>query len=162
MQKKFVALVVPALLVAGIFLSTDAFATRVSISGTVSRSQLKKDCDSVGGACGNCNGTKGGYSCVNIGPGGTGQTVTCTAGGKCTGVYRQGPHQGVPTHTIGGILHAPSAGIKSSGNNAPPQGHRPPVKMTGFSPSSGIKTMGGGNQPAPIERAESHHFGGHR
>lgn len=158
MHKKSIAVIVPALFAAAVFLSTDASATRVTISGTVSRTQLKKDCDAVGGACGNCSGTTGGYSCINIGPGGKGQTVTCSAGGKCTGVTRRRSN---PSHTIGGFLHPPSAGIKSSGGTAPPRSRHRPVSISAFRPPSRMKTTGGNNTTVTIGHDE-HHSGGHR
>lgn len=137
-------------------LPTIASATRVSISGTWSRSQIKKDCDAAGGVCGNCQGKSGQYEC-ELSPGGG--SVHCTARGKCTGYV---PRQRNPPHTLGGILHPPFGGVKSSGSNPPPKGYRRPARITGFKPPSGVKTMGGKSTPATITRHEEHHSGGHK
>lgn len=53
----------------------------------------------------------------------------------------------------------PVAGLKPPGRNAPPNGYHHPVKVTGFGPPSGVKTMGGDSGPV-IGRVEMHHFGG--
>lgn len=156
MYKKSVAIIVPALFAAAVLVSSNAAATKINISGTWSRSQIKKDCDSVGGSCDNCSGKSGPYSCSNLN---NNNTVYCNSGGKCIGWI---PRKSNPPHTLSGVLHTPSGGIKSSGGNAPPQGHRPPVKITGFRPPSGVKTTGGNNGAGTIMRHEEHHFGGHR
>ncbi|MGH7153704.1 MAG: hypothetical protein ACREF3_07215 [Acetobacteraceae bacterium] len=135
-------------------LPTVASATRVSISGTWSRSQIKKDCDAAGGVCGNCQGKSGRYEC-ELSPGGG--SVYCTARGKCTGYV---PRQRNPPHTLGGILHPPS-GIKTTGGGAAPQqGKGRPVNVGGVTPAhGGVKTTGG-NTPITIMRHEEHHSGG--
>lgn len=155
MYKKSVAIIVPAVLAATMLVTTNASAKPVTLSGTFSRSQVKKDCAAVsGGHFGSYS--DGSYSCVNVN---NGNSVHCTGKGKCYGnVVRQGK----PPHTIGAILRPPSAGIKSSGANAPPKGHRLPVKISGFRPPSGAKTTGSNNGAAMIMRHEEHHFGGHR
>lgn len=58
-----------------------------------------------------------------------------------------------------GAIHPPSAGVKSTGGNAPPNGHRHPVNISGFKPPSGVKTTGGNSGPV-IYRTEAHHSGG--
>lgn len=149
MQTKSAIMIVPALVAVAVLVSTGAFAKRVSISGTWSRSQIKKDCDSVGGSY--VDDGKNGYSCVSLGT-----DVTCTNRGKCTGWV---PHQRNPPRTIGGILHPPS-GVKTTGGDAPwTGGDHHPVKINGFKPPSGVKTMGGRETPV-IEHVEAHHFGG--
>jgi len=153
MCRKYIAMLVPAVFATTVLASTAAFATKVNISGTWSRSQIKKDCDAVGGAYADLG--KNGYLCDN-----GGNHVSCNNRGKCTGYN---PRQSHPPHTIGGILRPPSAGIKSSGGNAPPKGHHHPVKVSGFKPPSGVKTTGGNNnRPITITRTEEHHSGGHK
>ena len=159
MRKKSIAIIVPALFAAAVLVSTNASAYhKVSIGGPVSRGQLLKDCNAVGGLCGNCKGQSGGYSCTNPNNPGGETVVQCTSGGKCTGYI---PRKGNPPHTIGGILHPPSGGVKSSGGNQPPNGHPHPVKVRSFRPPSGVKTTGGNSgPPAPIMRTAGHHSGG--
>jgi hypothetical protein len=123
MYKKSVAIIAPALFAAAMFLSTDAFATKVSISGTWSRSQIKKDCEA------NSKGSyqtfsDGSYGCVAN----NGNAVDCKSG-KCTGFI---PRQSKPPHTIGGILHLPS-GVKTTGGaNGRRLGHGRVVKTSGL------------------------------
>lgn len=158
MHKKSAAVVVPALFVAAILVSTSASAYhKVSIGGTVSRGQLLKDCDAVGGLCGNCKGTTGAYSCTNTNNPGGETSVNCTSGGKCTGYV---PRKSSPSHTIGGILHSP-VGIKSSGSETPPRSRHRPVSISAFKPPSRMKTTGGNNTTVTIGHVE-HHSGGHR
>jgi hypothetical protein len=85
-----------------------AWATRVTINGTYSRAQVKKDCDAVGGSCDNCSGKSGGYSCSNLN---NNNTVYCLSNGRCTGWI---PRRSHPPHTLSGILRAPS-GVKTIG-----------------------------------------------
>lgn len=154
MYKKSVAIMVPAVLAATMLVTANASAKPVTLSGTFSRSQVKKDCAAVsGGHFGSYS--DGSYSCVNVN---NGNSVHCTGKGKC---YGNVARPGKPPHTIGGILHPPSAGIKSSGGNAPPSGHRTPVHVGGFKPPSGVKTTSGNSGPV-IYRGEVHHSGGHR
>jgi hypothetical protein len=127
MHKKSVAIIVPALFVAAIVVSTNASARQINtLGGTHTRGQVKKDCDANGGAY--IDFGKNGYSCYS--QSGNGNVVDCNNRRKCTGSI---PRQSKPPHTIGGILHPPSAGIKSSGGNS---------------------------APVTIQRTEAHHFGG--
>jgi hypothetical protein len=149
MRWKCIAVTVPALFVS-IVAATDASARHVfTLSGTYSRSQVKKDCDAAGGAY-QIDG--GGYFCVNPS---NGNSVNCNNRGKCTGSI---PRQSKPPRTIGGILHPPSAALRSSGNSAPPQGHRPPARVGGFKTPSGV---GRNRQPIITMRGEAHYSGGH-
>lgn len=125
---------------------------RIALGGSYSRGTVKTDC---AGAGGDYYSTGGHYGCVNVN---NGNAVDCVKG-KCTGVV---PRRIAPSHSLGGILHAPSAGIKSSGGKPPPHGHRPPVKVGGYKPPSRIKTTGGNNPPSMIMRHEEHHSGGHK
>jgi hypothetical protein len=161
MRRKYIAMLVPAVFVAAVLASADAYAYhKVSIGGTVSRARLLKDCNAVGGLCGNCKGTSGDYSCTNTGNPGGETIVQCNSGGECNGYI---PRESHPSHTLGGILRPPSAGIRSTGNNAPPKHHHHPVKFSGYKPSSGVKTMGGNkNKPVTITHNEEHHSGGHK
>jgi hypothetical protein len=153
MRTKCIATIVPAVIAAAVLAPTGAFATKISISGTWSRSQIKKDCNAVGGAYLDLG--KNGYLCDK-----SGNHVSCNNRGKCTGYN---PRQGNPSHTIGGILRSPSAGIKSSGGGTPPNGHRHPVKFSGFRPPSGVKTTGGkAITPVTVGRTQEHHSGGHK
>ncbi len=157
MYKKSVAIIFSAALALTMLVTTDASAKPVTLSGTFSRSQVKKDCAAVsGGHFGSYS--DGSYSCVNVN---NGNSVHCTGRGKCYGSVAR---RGKPPHTIGGILHSPSTGVKSSGNNPPsPSGHRRPAKFNGVRPLSGTKAMGGRNsQPVTVMRSEGHHFGGHK
>lgn len=157
MRKNYIAVLVPAVFVAAFAVSPSASARHVvTLSGTYSRSQVKKDCDAAGGAYIDSGGA--GYACFS--QSGNGNVVNCNNRGKCTGSI---PRQGKPPRTIGGILHPPSAGLKSSGGNVPPKAHTHPVKITGFRPPSGVKTTGGGNAaPVTISRSQEHHSGGHK
>lgn len=153
MSKKSIAVIVPALFAAAILVSTGAYAThKVTISGIVSRGQVKKDCDAAGGLCAGCNAKSGGYTCLVVQ---TGAGVDCTSKGKCTGYVPRKIH---PTHTIGGILHAPSGGIKSSGATVMAKPKRHPVKVTHFKPPSEVERSR--FKPASITRSESGHSGG--
>ena len=157
MRRKCIAMLIPAVFVAALVVSTSASARHVvTLSGTYSRGQVKKDCDAAGGAYIDSGGA--GYACFS--QSGNGNVVDCNNRGKCTGSI---PRQSHPPHTIGEILRPPSAGIKSSGGNAPPKGHHHPVKVSGFKPPSGVKTTGGNNnRPITITRTEEHHSGGHK
>ena len=103
------------------------WATRVTIKGTYSRAQVKKDCDAVGGSCDNCTGKSGGYSCSNLN---NNNTVYCLSNGRCTGWI---PGRSRPPHTLGGILQAPT-GVKTTGGVAGGrhQGHGRVIKAGGF------------------------------
>jgi hypothetical protein len=157
MRRKYIAMLVPAVFVASLVVSTSASARHiVTLSGTYSRSQVKKDCDAAGGAYIDSGGA--GYACFS--QSGNGNVVDCKNSGKCTGSI---PRKGNPSHTLGGILRPPSAGIRSTGNNAPPKHHHHPVKFSGYKPPSGVKTMGGNkNKPVTITHNEEHHSGGHK
>jgi len=151
MRKKSITILLPAAFAVAILASTSAVAKRVSISGTWSRSQIKKDCDAVGASY--VDDGKNGYSCINLGT-----DVTCTNRGKCTGWV---PRQRNPPHTIGGILHPPS-GVRTTGGNAPwIGGNHHPVNITGFKPPSGVTTTGGG-KPAIVMHTDEHRGGRHR
>src|SRR6185437_2895473 len=56
-------------------------------------------------------------------------------------LFRDVARRRKPPHTIGGILHSPSAGIKTSGGILPSNGHRHPAKFNDLRPPSGTKTM---------------------
>lgn len=149
MSKTCIALAVSALL-ATIVVPTSASARHVfTLSGTYSRSQVKKDCDAVGGVY---QSDSGGYFCASTS---NGNSVNCNNRGKCTGSI---PRQGRPPRTLGGLLHPPSAGVRSSGNSAPPNRHGVPVKFSGFKAPSGA---GGNRQPTIIMHSEGHYSGGH-
>lgn len=96
-----------------------------------------------------CHGHGGGTNCIFCHRDHC-HVISCS-GASCTNTvtFRR---------AVRGRLHQPS-GLSASGGNAPPKGHRPPVKITGFKPQSGIKTTGGNGGPV-IYRNEAHHFGG--
>lgn len=153
MRKKSIAMAVPALFVA-IVVSTGASARHIStLNGTFSRSQVKKDCSANGGAY--IDWGKNGYSCYSTS--GNGNVVDCNNRGKCTGSI---PRQSKPSHTIGGISHPPSAGIKSLG--IAPNGPWRPARSTGFRRPASEETSGNNRQPVLIMRNEGHHSGGNR
>jgi hypothetical protein len=157
MRRKCIAVLVPAVFVAALVVSTSASARQiVTLSGTHSRGEVKKDCDASGGAY--ISFHDGSYSCYS--QSGNGNVVDCNKRGKCTGSI---PRQSKPSHTIGGILHPPS-GVKTTGGNAPWKGgHHHPVKVSGYKPPSRVKTMGGNNhKPVTIMHNEEHHSGGHK
>jgi hypothetical protein len=150
MRKSCIAIAVPALFVA-IAVPTSASARHIiTLSGTYSRSQVKKDCDAVGGVY---QSDSSGYFCASTS---NGNSVNCNNRGKCTGSI---PRQSRPSRTIGGILHPPSAGLSSSANDGAPNGHRPPVKFGGFRAPSAAS---GDAQPMTMMHSEVHYSGGHR
>ena len=136
MYKKFVAIIVPAAFVAALLVSTSASAKpqQVSLSGTFSRGQVKKDCDAVGGTY--TDEHSYGYGCLAN----NGNIVNCNKSGKCTGSI---PRQGKPPHTIGGILHLPS-GVKTTGGaNGRHLGHGRVVKTSGLKTKTIDRSRGG-------------------
>lgn len=144
-----------------------AWATRVTINGTYSRSQVKKDCDAVGGSCDNCTGKSGGYSCSNLN---NNNTVYCLSNGRCTGWI---PGRSRPPHTLGGILHAP-AGVKTTGGvtGGRHMGHGRVIKAGGLKTKaiyrshptdSGGKGLTGYRSTGPtFPNSTEHHNGRHR
>src|SRR6185437_4353965 len=86
-----------------------AYARPITLSGIHTKDDLKAACgkDYVDNA--------DGYGCTKKCRGGY-CGVNCTSPDKCKGAV---PLRGRPSNTLGGILHAPSAGIKSSNRNAP-------------------------------------------
>src|SRR6185437_8249472 len=153
MRKKSIVIAVPALFIA-IAVSTSASARQISgLNGTFSRSQVKKDCSADGGAY--IDWGKNGYSCYSTS--GNGNVVDCNNRGKCTGSV---PRQSKPSHTIGGISHPPSAGIKSLGSA--PNGQLRPAQVTGFKRPASEDTLGDNRQPVLDMHNEGHHSGGHR
>lgn len=153
MRKISIAMAVPALF-AAIIVSTSASARQIStLSGTISRSQVKKDCSANGGAY--IDWGKNGYSCYSTS--GNGNVVDCNNRGKCTGSV---PRQSKPSHTISGIPHPPSAGIKSPASAPNDNWH--PAQSAGFKRPASGDTLGGNRQPALIMRNEGQHSGGHR
>ena len=95
-------------------------------------------------------------SCVTIsGRPNPGQGIVApNAGFSPSGIFTSPPHRGPVAP------RPPLGGVKDPGGSAPPSGHRPPVKVGGFKPPSGVKTTGGNSAPATIERSEEHHSGG--
>lgn len=156
MHKKSVVIIVPSLLAAAVLASTDASATKVTISGTHSRWEIEQKCIVAGGQ-GYSNGYPGTYGCKTS----KGTSVDCSyATHKCTGTV---PRRSPPSHGLGGILRPPSGGFKASGGTALPQGHDRPVRITGFRPPAGVKTLGGNHSPpVTIMRTAGHHSGGHK
>lgn len=155
MYTKSVTIIVPALFAAALAIPTCASAKpqQITLSGTFSRGQVKKDCDAVGGTFSDSGSY--GYGCLAN----NGNIVNCSNRGKCTGSI---PREGKPPHTIGGILRPPS-GVKTTGGSAPWKGgHHHPVKVTGFKSPSGVKTLGDGGHAVTITRTEEHHSGGGR
>ena len=169
MYKKSVATVVPALFAAAVLASTSAYAYhKVSIGGTVSRGELLKDCEAIGGACGNCRGTTGDYSCTNTNtPAGQETNVICSSGGKCNGYV---PRQSNPPHTISGILHPPS-GVKTTGGAKSPKHGMRPIKVgpskagiyRSHPTDSGGKGLAGSRSAGPsFPKSAEHHESMHR
>jgi len=150
-MRKFVFLSIIA--IAALALAcAQAFARSVRISGTHSASEIKGACDKAGGTF---TQDSGGYGCTTNCTASYGCTVGCTNKGKCTGDV---PLRGRPSGTLGGILHPPVAGIKSSGDNPPSKAHRRPVNIDTAKPPSGVKTTGGNAQP--VMRTHEHRSGG--
>jgi hypothetical protein len=118
---------------AGLYPNASWALHKVSITGTHSRGELKGKCDAVGGSCGNCGGTKGSYGCDNPN---AGTSISCTSGGKCTGWV---PRRVPPGRSLGGILTAPTAGVKETGGGQ--------VSTKKFAaPTSAVKGLPGSNQ----------------
>jgi hypothetical protein len=153
-KTSIVTIIAPALFAAAVIVPTNASARQiVTLSGTHSRGEVKKDCDASGGAY--ISFHDGSYSCYS--QSGNGNVVDCNKGGKCTGSI---PRQRKPPRTIGGILQPPS-GVKTTGRNTSwTGGHHHPVKVSGFQPPSNIKTMGGSDKSVTITHVEEHHSGG--
>jgi hypothetical protein len=153
-KASIVTIVAPALFAAAVMVSTGACARQiVTLSGTHSRGEVKKDCNASGGAY--ISFHDGSYSCYS--QSGNGNVVDCNKSGKCTGSI---PRQNKPPRTIGGILQPPS-GVKTTGGDTTwTGGHHHPVKISGFKPPSGIKTTGGSDKPVTTTHAEEHHSGG--
>lgn len=80
--------------------------------------------------------------------------VAPNAGLSPSGIYTPPPHRGPVAP------RPPHGGVKNPGGNAPPSGHRPPVRFGGFKPPMGVKTTGGNGAPVTIQRSEGHHSGG--
>jgi hypothetical protein len=137
MYKKSVAIIVPAAFVAAFLVSTNASARQiVTLSGTYSRGQVKKNCDASGGAY--ISFHDGSYSCYS--QSGNGNVVDCNKRGKCTGSI---PRESKPPHTISGILHPPS-GVKTTGGaNDRHLGHGRVVKTSGLKTKTIDRTRGG-------------------
>lgn len=98
-----------------------------------------------------CHGHGGGTNCIFCHRDHC-HVISCS-GASCTNTvtFRR---------AVRGSLHRPG-GVNSSGGNAPPKGYRPPVKVSGFNPPSGVKTTGGNNNPpVTIMRAGGHQSGG--
>ncbi len=147
MHKKSAAIAV-SLLFAGAVLASDNAVAKPVRTTTISTESAEAFCHDHGGGT-NCVFCHWGHCHVISCSQGSGGQTFCTN----TVTFRAANRIGA---------RPPAAGIKSFGGNAPPQGHRSPVKISGFNPPSGIKTLGGSGQTVPIERAESHHSGGHR
>lgn len=111
-----------------VFAWDGAFATKVSISGTHSREEIKSTCLKAGGEYGE---EKGGYGCINSCGSGKQSVcgVECTGNGKCSGTV---PRAGRAPYTLGGILYATS-GVKTAGGvNGRRLGHGRVVKTSGL------------------------------
>jgi hypothetical protein len=160
------------------FASNQAFARLVSISGTHGKSEIRSACGKAGGVY---SEDPGGYGCTTNCSGGQ-CTVGCKNNGKCNGSV---PGRTQPSHTLNGILRAPSAGVKATGGNASPKGqHRSPAvhgvktkaahqHSTGptnpnspgggtgpFAPPNHRRTSGGTSNPKPMLHSASDHQSG--
>lgn len=110
-----------------------ALARRITLSGTHGKQEVKAACGKF------YHEDSGGYGCATNCHGGMGTdcAVGCQNNGKC---YGQVPLRGRSSPTLGGILHPPLAGVKSSGGNAPPKTHRHPVNVGAANPPTKVKT----------------------
>ena len=132
------------------------------LSGHYTKAQVKKDCDSAGGTYG--EGAGGSYGCDAP----NGNSVIC-GGSTCYGNCGwKNPDCAFRRQGVSGILHhrPPSAGIKSSGGNAPPKHRRRPVNVRGLRmPAAGMKQPDGGHSEIIPRRAAGrqvvHHSGQH-
>jgi hypothetical protein len=97
-----------------------------------------------------CHGHGGGTNCIFCHRDHC-HVISCS-GGHCTNT--------VTFRRAGRGTFQRPGGVNSSGGNAPPNGHRHPVRVSGFNPPSGIKTTGGNNGAGLIMRHEEHRFGG--
>jgi len=146
MLTKSAVVIVPALFAAAILASSRADAKPIRTT-TISGQSAEAF----------CHGHGGGTDCIFCHRDHC-HVISCaegSGGGKfCTNTvsFRKANGRGV---------RPPLTGIASTGAATPPRGHRPPVKIIGFEPPSGVKTMGGHGTPA-IEHFEAHHFGGGR
>jgi hypothetical protein len=162
MYKKCVV-IVPALFAAMVSVSTSASAKpqQVTLSGTFSRSQVKKDCAAVGGHYDDEHSY--GYGCLAN----NGNIVNCNNRGKCTGSI---PRQSNPPHTISGILHPPS-GVKTIGGAKSPNHGVRPIKVgaskagiyRSHPTDSGGKGLAGYRSTGPtFPKSAEHHESMHR
>lgn len=144
MHRKSIAIIVPAVFAAAVLASANAVAKPITTT-TISTESAEAFCHGHGGGT-NCVFCHRDHCHVISCSKGSGGESFCTN----TVSFRRINHGGF----------RPPSGVKTTGGNAPPSGHRPPVKIIGFRPPSGVKTLGGNSTPITIQHSAGQHSGG--